>query len=81
MIPKHSNLGALKPTDSVFDEAYSKAVNALRDAVEAFEAATGRTVDGIEIQWIDVTSLQDERERHIREMKLSWLPMPGERLF
>jgi len=77
-IPKHSSVGAMSPTTQKFSDLISQAQKTLMDAVTQFERETGRTVDGISLQWIEVTQISDPEPRHIRHAHLSWLPMPGE---
>lgn len=78
MIQTHSNTGALSHSDPRFCDAIRAAQTQLLAAVVEFERATGRTVDGLSMQWIDVTQLNDAQPTHMRIAHLSWLPMPGE---
>lgn len=64
--------------DPEFQDAYAKATAAMLAAVMEFECATGRIVDSIELQKMNVTQLQDHAPRHLRQPALNFLPTPGE---
>lgn len=68
-------MGALDPE---FNDAYAKAADSLLAAVVEFERATGRIVDEIELQKINVTTIHDSVPRHLRHAALNFLPTPGE---
>lgn len=76
--------GAIGPTkaldafDPKFQAAYTKATDALRDAVMEFERTTGRIVDSIELVQIDVSTIESKVPKTLRQTALHFLPKPGE---
>lgn len=69
---------AMSALDEVFMEAYSKATKQMFEAVLEFERVTGRVVDSIALERIDVTQMKDQGRRFIRQASLHFLPKPGE---
>ena len=69
---------AMSTFEAAFHLAYAKATDALLAAVIEFECTTGRVVESIELQTLDVTQIQDRFPRHIRQTALRFLPKPGE---
>lgn len=76
--PKHSRADALSPSDPVFLSAYCKAQQAISDAVIEFERTTGRTVDGLSLQWVNCTRLSDPEPSYVLSPGLAWLPRADE---
>lgn len=69
---------AMSALDPAFHDAYVKAAAELLAAVMEFERATGRIVDGIELQTIDVTQLQNTAPQYVRHAAIKFLPTPGD---
>lgn len=76
--------GPVGPADAMsalapeFMDAYSAAAQRIFDAVTEFERRTGRVVDSIALERIDVTMMSDPDRRMIRQASLHFLPKPGE---
>jgi hypothetical protein len=76
--------GEIGPADAMsalapeFHDAYSKAAKQIFDAVIAFERITGRVVDQIALDRVDVTKLMSPGREIIREASLHFLPKPSE---
>jgi hypothetical protein len=68
-------MSALAPE---FSEAYFKAAERMLSAVLEFERVTGRVVDQIALERIDVTQLMTPGREFIRQASLHFLPKPGE---
>lgn len=65
--------------NKAFTEELQCAQRALMAAVEEFERKTGRTVDGICLNRIDATNLNDKEPQYVREAYLSWLDTEQEK--
>jgi hypothetical protein len=77
----HGKIGpadAMDATDPAFLTAYSEAAASLMRAVTDFELATGRVVDSISLETLDVTTLHDVAPRSVRTARLHFLPKPVE---
>jgi hypothetical protein len=68
----------LSVDDPAFQRAYTKATDAMREAIMDFERATGRIVDTIELVKIDVSTIESSAPKTIRQTALHFLPKPGE---
>lgn len=64
--------------EAEFQSSYIKTVEAITDAVLAFEKQTGRTVMAIDWQRIDITSIGHTARQYHRECVLDVAPTPGE---
>jgi hypothetical protein len=70
--------GAMSALAPEFTQAYSKAAEQMLAAVLEFERVTGRVVDQIALERIDVTQLMTPGREFIRQTSLHFLPKPGE---
>jgi hypothetical protein len=64
--------------DREFQDAYTKASDALLAAVLEFEQTTGRSVTQLFLEMVDVTAMDDQAARAIRHARLHFLPKPSE---
>jgi hypothetical protein len=71
---KHSPPGAKSGFYAEREECEGK----IMAAIYEFEDATGRTVDGVCISHVEVTSLLDSEPRYAREAHIAWLPTAAE---
>ena len=68
-------MSALAPE---FQEAYSKAVRQMLEAVTEFERVTGRTVDSVALERVNVTTVGSPAPQYVRQVTLHFLPRPDE---
>ena len=73
---KHSPPGA----KAEFSRERKACEAAIMAAIDAFEAATGRVVDGVFLKHIDVTQLKDAEPVYVRTAHVVWLETETERL-
>lgn len=76
--------GQVGPADAMdalsqeFGAAYRDATAMLLQAVIDFERRTGRLVDSIALERIDVTQIESPVRQTLRQASLHFLPKPGE---
>jgi hypothetical protein len=71
--PRHfSKPEALDLDHPLFREARNKACTAVLAALEEFERVTGRTVSGVHLHHLDVTTLEAKQPVHMREVFVLW---------
>lgn len=69
---------AMSANDQQFGEAYGNAVQQMLAAVLQFELTTGRIVDEISLERVDVTTVAGGVPQHSRQVDMHFLPKPGE---
>lgn len=74
----HAMKYQLSGAEPAFTEAYSKAVDAIKQAIIEFESATGRQVDSLDLDKLDVTTLGEAAQRLVRQVQLGVLPIHSE---
>lgn len=61
-----------------FGTLYAKAVDDMLAAIVQFEVATGRIVNQIELERLNVTRIASPAQEHMRHIRMHFLPKPGE---